>query len=186
MNPITKKYIEGLLSGNTTIIREMYAKLYPKVKRYVIQNDGQEEDALDDFHDGLMYFISQKEKIITIISFEPYFFTVCKNLWKKRLTKRVTKLEVKSLQDRRGDLNTFILEQECYDLYIEKFDLLSANCKEILTLYFNDLSYKDILKDSNYKTTSTIRQRVFKCRTKLISLIKSDKRYQKIRTWKMS
>ena len=111
MSTITEKYIQGLLSGNATIVQEIYDKLYPKVKRYVLSNDGREDDALDVFHDGLMYFITQKEKTRGIISFEPYFFTVCKNLWKKTLTKRVIKKEVTTLEDKEDDLSTFVLEQ---------------------------------------------------------------------------
>lgn len=185
MSSITEKYIEGLLSGNAAIVQEIYDKLYPKIKRYVVSNDGGEDDALDVFHDGLMYFITQKEKTSGIISFEPYFFTVCKNLWKKTLTKRVIKTEVTTLEDKEDDLSTFVLEQRCYELYIEKFNLLSANCKEILSLYFNGLSYQDILSDKQYASINTVRQRVFKCRTKLVELIKADTQYQKIKKWKV-
>ena len=48
----------------------------------------------------------------------------------------------------------------------------SDNCKEILSSYFNGLSYEEILKEYAYASINTVRQRVFKCRTKLINLIK--------------
>ncbi|CAM1364122.1 RNA polymerase sigma factor [Tenacibaculum xiamenense] len=184
MNNTTKRYIEGLLTSDERVIKEIYAKLYPKVKRYVISARGNEDDALDVFHDSLMYFMTQKDKTENILSFEPYFFTVSKNLWKKRLKSRVTTNEMPTLVDKETDLSLFVLEQTCFDLYVEKFNQLSINCKEILSLYFNNLSYEDIVKEKDYASVNTVRQRVFKCRTKLIQLIKSDKKYQKVKKWR--
>ncbi len=184
MKTTTKRYIEGLLTGNEIVIKEVYAKLYPKVKRYVISARGNEDDALDVFHDALMYFMTQKDKTATILSFEPYFFTVSKNLWRKKLNSKVIKNEIPTLIDKETDLSLFVLEQNCFDLYIEKFNKLSLNCKEILNLYFNGLSYEDIIKEKDYASINTVRQRVFKCRTKLIALIKADDQYQKIKRWR--
>jgi len=182
---ITEKYINALIKGNDKVIKEIYAKLYPKIKSYVITNRGKEEDALDVFHDALMYIIvTHKKKKITILSFEPYFFTICKNLWKKNLKSRVIKTDTVTLVSRETDLSIFMLEQQCFDYYIEKFNLLSINCKEILSSYFNGLSYDEILIDNNYSSINTVRQRVFKCRKKLTELIKKDKRFQKIKKWK--
>ncbi len=182
---ITEKYINALIKGDDKVIKKIYSKLYPKIKFYILANRGKQEDALDVFHDALMYIIVRhKEKKITILSFEPYFFTICKNLWKKTLKNRVIKADVVTLESKETDLSLFILEQQCFDFYIEKFGLMSINCKEILSSYFNGLSYKDILKENNYTSINTVRQRVFKCRKKLIALIKKDKRFQKIKKWK--
>ena len=124
MNKTTKRYVDGLLNSDEEVIKELYSKLYPKVKRYVLSARGNEDDALD------------------------------------------------------------VLEQNCFDLYIEKFNQLSENCKEILTLYFNGLNYEDIVSEKEYASVNTVRQRVFKCRTKLIGLIKADKQFLKIKRWR--
>lgn len=181
----TEKYINALIKGDDRVIKEIYSKLFPKIKSYIITNRGKKEDALDVFHDALMYIIvTHKEKKISILSFEPYFFTICKNLWKKNLKSRVIKTDVVTLRSKETDLSLFILEQQCFDFYIEKFGLMSANCKEILSSYFNGLSYEEIQIENNYTSINTVRQRVFKCRKKLIALIKKDKRFQKIIKWK--
>ena len=184
MNKNTKRYVDGLLSGDEIVIKELYDMLYPKIKRYVLSARGSEDDALDVFHDALMYFMTQKEKTANILAFEPYFFTESKNLWLKSLNSRVIKTETTSLIDKETDLGLFVLEQNCFDLYIEKFNQLSENCKEILTLYFNGLNYEDIVLEKEYASVNTVRQRVFKCRTKLIELIKADKQFIKIKRWR--
>ena len=91
-----------------------------------------------------------------------------------------------TLVDKEAELGTHILEQELFDFYIEKFDLLSDNCKEILSSYFNGLSYEDIVAEYSYASVNTVRQRVFKCRSKLVKLIKEDNKYQKIRRWRQN
>ena len=108
---------------------------------------------------------------------------VCRNIWKRKLKTKVINSKLDTLENKATDLSLYILEQECFDFYIEKFQLLSSNCKEILGNYFNGWSYEELVEGLNYANINTVRQRVFKCRTKLIELIKSDKRYQKLREW---
>jgi len=180
----SERFINALITGNEKITKEIYTKLFPKIKSYVLKNRGDAQDASDVFHDGLMYIIvTQKEKRSPIQSFEAYLFVVCKNIWKRTLKNKVIKTDPLTLEDKEEALSTFIIEQELFDFYIKKFDLLSDNCKEILGSYFNGLSYEEIVKEHAYASVNTVRQRVFKCRTKLIKLIKEDKLFQKLKKW---
>lgn len=180
------RYIIALLNGDDIIIKEIYSKIYPKVNSFIHSNKGNDSDALDVFHDALMYIITtQKEKRTNIQSFEAYLFVVCKNLWKKTLKNKVIKIDEPTLTVNDTNLNEFVLEQKCFDFYLEKFDLLSPNCKELLTSYFNGDSYETILEEHSYATVNTVRQRIFKCRTKLIELIKTDKQFDILKRWGM-
>lgn len=180
----TERYINALLNGNDVVIKEIYSKIYPKIVSYVVSNKGGKDDALDVFQDALMYIIiTQKEKRTVILSFEAYLFVICKNIWKKKLKNEVIKTDVVTLVNKDIDMATFILEQKSFDFYISKFNLLSENCKEILSVYFNGATYEDILLEYAYSTINTVRQRVFKCRAKLIELIKEDKEFQRIKKW---
>lgn len=178
------KYLNALLEGNDGVIKEIYSKIFPKVQSFILSNKGYKSDALDIFHDALMYIIiSYKEKKLNIKSFEAYVFVVCKNIWKKKLKSKVMNSSSLTLKDETTLDGTHRKEQEHMDFYIEKFQLLSPNCKEILGNYFNGWTYEELVEEFNYSNINTIRQRVFKCRTKLISLIKSDERYQKLKEW---
>ncbi len=179
-----ERYLDALVNGNEAVIKEIYTKIFPKVQSYILSNKGFKSDALDIFHDALMYvIISHKEKKLNIKSFEAYVFVICKNLWKKKLKSKVMNSDLTTLEDKLVNQNTQRNQQDYMDFYIEKFQLLSPNCKEILGNYFNGWSYEELAKELNYSSINTIRQRVFKCRTKLIKLIKSDKRYQKLKEW---
>jgi len=179
-----EKYLDALLAGDEAVIKEIYTKIFPKVQYYIRSNKGFKADALDIFHDALMYIIiSYKEKKLNIKSFEAYLFVICKNLWKKKLKNKVMNSGLDTLVEKEPAQNTQRKQQEYMDFYIEKFQLLSPNCKEILGNYFNGWSYEELASEMNYSSINTIRQRVFKCRTKLIKLIKSDNRYQKLKEW---
>jgi len=179
-----EKYLDALLTGNDRVIKEIYAKIFPKVQSFILSNRGLKIDALDIFHDALMYIIvSHKEKNLNIKSFEAYVFVVCKNLWKKKLKTRVIDSDIDTLENMAPTQNSHGEEQEKMDFYIEKFQLLSPNCKEILGNYFNGWTYEELAVELDYSNINTVRQRVFKCRTKLITLIKSDIRYQKLKEW---
>ncbi|AXG71935.1 RNA polymerase sigma factor [Kordia sp. SMS9] len=180
----SERFINALITGNEKITKEIYVNVFPKIKSFILKNRGDSQDASDVFHDGLMYIIvTQREKRTEIKSFEAYLFVICKNIWKKTLKNKVIKSDPLTLVDKDEELSTFIVEQELFDFYIEKFDLLSGNCKEILGSYFNGLSYEEILTEYAYASINTVRQRVFKCRTKLIKLIKEDKLFQKLKKW---
>ena len=181
---VNQKYLHGLLAGNDTVIKEIYDNMFPKIQSYILSQKGHKSDALDIFHDALMYIIiAHKENKLNIKSFEAYLFVVCRNIWRKGLKNKVINSEFKTLEDEGIPLNAHHNDQEQMDFYIEKFQLLSPNCKEILGNYFNGWTYEELAQEFNYSNINTIRQRVFKCRTKLISLIKNDKRYQKLKEW---
>lgn len=178
----TDRLLDGLLTGDDQSIKEIYAKIFPKIISFIKANKGGIDDAHDVFHDALLYIIvAKREGKLNIRAFEPYLIVVCKNLWKRRLKNGVIKSEITTLEDKSTDLSLYFFEQECFDFYIEMFQKLSANCKEILGNYFNGWSYDEILKDLNYTSINTVRQRVFKCRSKLTQLIKTDKRFQKMK-----
>ena len=84
----TNTFLEGLVSGDRKIISDIYIRFYPKVKTFILQNKGSEDDVQDVFQDALMYLITTfKENPKEIHSFEAYLFTICKNIWRRSLKK---------------------------------------------------------------------------------------------------
>lgn len=177
-------FIEGLRTGRETVLQEIYDQFFTKVKTFVKHNKGTTTDAEDVFHNALIQlYIRLKNRQLTInSSFEAYLFTTCKNLWRRELNKkRVTKSHVVELEDKETENAFALLEQEQWELYIEKFQLLSENCKKVLTLLFNGTSYDEIVETFSYASKVVARQRVFKCKAKLTKLIKEDTKFSKIK-----
>ncbi|MDY8134898.1 sigma-70 family RNA polymerase sigma factor [Aquimarina sp. 2201CG5-10] len=176
------RFIKALIQGDDIIISEIYTRFFAKTLRFVLQNKGTHDQARDIFQESLLYIIiGVQKRNLNINCFEAYLMTVSKNMWRRELEKqkkRVIKEGITTLVDKDTDFAMFMLEQEQMQLYREKFEKLSDNCKEILSLFFNDVSYENIIEELSYANINTARQRIFKCKSKLIKLIKSDTRFK--------
>jgi len=178
-------YLQAIVNGDSKTIKRIYATVLPKVIRFVFQNKGQEEDARDIFQKALLQLSVryQKETFEITSSFEAYLFTVCKNLWRRELNKskkEVTTDEVIELKDDSEDIIYSILDQKRWELFQDSIEKISINCRNVLKLFFAKTSYAEIMKQFNYSSETVVRQRVFKCKNKLITLVKSDKRFNEL------
>ncbi|WP_299678408.1 sigma-70 family RNA polymerase sigma factor [uncultured Dokdonia sp.] len=184
--PENTVYLKALLQNDSKVITEIYASIFPKVKKFVLQNKGQQVDAEDIFQKALMQIAVRyrREPFEIKSSFEAFLFTACKNLWRRELNKtktRVTDDGVMELQSEEKDMALATLEQERWELFTEKLELISENCKKVLQLFFAKVSYSEIVKRLGYNSETVARQRVFKCKTKLMQTITSDQRYNSLK-----
>ena len=180
-------FLEGLRDGNEKIILKVYELIFPKVKNFIFNNKGGQAESEDIFQEALYQLIVRLKSSEVIIhsSFEAYFFTICKNLWRKRLTsekKWVRNDEFTTLESDNTDLVTKILSEERWELFEEKLNQLSENCKALLKDYFSKVSYDAIVKKFNYTSENVAFQRIFKCKKRFGDLIKRDARYQKLKS----
>jgi len=178
--------IEKLLEGDSATIKLLYSNLFPMVVNYVKKNSGSYENAEEVFQEALFQLIVRaKAKGVTIkSSFEAYVFTVCKNIWLQELNKR--KKVVRNdyvFEHTYKDEETIdsIINQERQELFEEALSKLTDNCSKLLKAYFNKVPYTIIVKKFSYATENTAFQRVFKCKKKLMELVKKNSRYQNLR-----
>ncbi len=179
-------YLEALLTGDSNKIQHIYIKSFPKVRKFVLQNNGQQQDAEDVFQKALMQLSIryQREKFIIKTNFEAYLFTACKNLWRRELNKsknKVTNYQVIELEDDSNDMALSILEQKRWELFQESLKNISENCQQILKLFFAKVAYSDIVKKMKYNTETVARQRVFKCKKKLKEAVLKDSRFNSLK-----
>ena len=183
----TNYFINGLKTQNEKVILEIYTTIYPNVRRFVIQNSGQEQDAQDIFQKAIVQIMArvQVQDVVIKSTFDGYLFTACKNLWRRELNKSkrmVTFEQPIELKVEANDMALSVLEQERWEFFQEKLELISENCKEILKRFFKKMAYKDIAKELDYSDENVVRQRVFKCKNKLTQMIKEDNRFNQLKT----
>ena len=179
---------KSLILGDSVGIQKIYTSTFPKVLRFVLQNNGNSDDAKDVFQEALIQFINRfkKEDVDLDISIQAYVYVTCKNLWRQQIkrNKAVTNLKSNTyINETLGDDLQRIedIHEKKWNLYRNKFNELSDNCRLVLTLLYQKISYRDMLKILPYKNETVIRQRVFKCRKKLTALIQKDHEYKKIK-----
>lgn len=179
-------FIKGLKTKNEKVILEIYNTIFPNVKRFVFQNSGQEADAQDVFQKAILQIMARVhvQNFEIKSTFEGYLFTACKNLWRRELNKSkrmVTFDQPIELDNENNDIATSILEQERWEFFQEKLEEISGNCKEILKRFFKKIAYKEIAKELDYNDENVVRQRVFKCKSKLTQMIKEDIRFNQLK-----
>lgn len=181
--PKDEDFIKGFLKGDSKILHKIYKESFQYLERYIITRGGSKKDAEDVFHNALVImYVKLKENQIKVKKFDNYLFTVCKNLWKRENSKnRVTNIDVLPLISEELDKAAFYLEQNQWELYKEKFEELTQQCKEILKMVFEKKSYAEIVSKYSYNSQLVARQRVFKCKNRLIKLIQIDKRYARLK-----
>jgi RNA polymerase sigma factor (sigma-70 family) len=180
------QFLEALAKGNSLKIKEIYTTCFPYVRKFILQNKGKNEDAEDIFQKALLQITVRykKESFEIKTTFEAYLYTVCKNLWRRELNKsknRVTNSGVIELTSDERDQALALVEQKRQELFVEKLQLISENCKKILTLFFAKVPYSEIAEEYGYSSETVVRQRVFKCKKKLTELVKKDKRYNSLK-----
>jgi len=179
------RFLKALLTGNKTDIQLIYKNIFPKVKKFVFQNSGQQQDAEDIFQKALLQLAVRykKEKFEIKSSFNAYLFTVCKNLWRRELNKRknkVTDNNIIELVDESKDMALALLEQKRWELFNESLKQISENCQKILKMFFAKVPYASIVKKMNFSTETVARQRVFKCKKKLTEYIQQHKNFKSL------
>tara|TARA_R110002051_G_scaffold324414_1_gene421527 strand:+ start:3556 stop:4119 length:564 start_codon:yes stop_codon:yes gene_type:complete len=175
-------FLNALMDGNSKKIESIYSDNFLSVKKFILQNKGNLADAEDVFQKALLQIAVRykKEKFEIKATFGGYLFTVCKNIWRRELNikkNRVTNNTIIELYSEETESAFAIIEQKRQELFVEKLNLISDNCKKILTLFFSKTPYSEILQQTDYTSETVIRQRVFKCKKKLTELIKSDKKF---------
>lgn len=175
--------LNKLVNGDDATLETLYKILLPKVVVYVRKNQGAYEDAEEIFQDALFQtIIRAKARGIHIkSSLEAYIYIVCRNLWLRQLNNRKRELRndgVFELRQKEDDTIACILSQDRWDLFEEKFKLLTENCRSLLKAIFNKMPYRDIVLKFNYASENVAFQRVFKCKKKLTDLIKADIKYK--------
>lgn len=177
-------YLKALIKGDSEVIKVLYKKTFPLVKRFVLQNKGTVSDAQDVFQKALLQIAVRykREEFNIKSSFEAYLFTVCRNMWRRELIR--TKMEVTyedALEHESTNMALDLLEQKRWELFNDTIEHISDNCKLILKLYFNKSSYAEIVKKMKYTSEVVARQRVFKCKAMLKTLILKDNRYEDLK-----
>lgn len=177
-----QRYITGLLQNDTALVREIYTRFAGKVKAYIIQNSGSQDDAADIFQESLVdiYQQAQHKGLQLTCPFEPFLLLVCKRKWLNELKKRgrqgVTKDtdEVYNLgEDVFLVTEQLQLQEDKTSLFVAMFQQLGERCREIITKCLGNKP-QDEVADELGVTYAYLRKKKSECTAELIKLIKTS------------
>ncbi len=176
--------LEGLRLRSDYIINFAYKEFFPLIKFLVTDNGGSGEDAEDIFQDGIIILYSKisLNQLTLTSSFKTYMYSVCRNLWLQKLSKR------KAIFDKLKDVEEFIdLPQDMLqEISMEEIEMhriiqihflsLPEDCQKVLKLFIKNVPLREIVSIMGFKTENYAKTRKYLCKQDLKKRIADDPR----------
>jgi RNA polymerase sigma factor (sigma-70 family) len=186
VNFTDSELLNGLVSQDEKILREFYESYFQSVRRYVLSNNGNDDDARDLFQDVLLVLFQKvrNEQLQLTCSLKTYLYSVSRFLWLKELNKRkwisYQSVDQEEFVDADADI-AFINEKNERLLFFHKcFQKLSEGCRKVLSLFNEGFSIAEITQQMGYKSEQHTKNRRYRCKQSLINNIKAEYDYNTV------
>lgn len=171
------KILSAIETGkDEQVLNLLYKKIYPKIRNYVLKNNGSNDEAMDVFQESVIIFYQQVKlkKFNTGHDIDAFIYTVSRNLWINMVRKnnRQTKITEKEYDTPSWDENYYEKADMEKELAKEVFDKLGGKCREILELViFGNYSMNEVADMLGFSSRHSAKTQHYKCRQKLLGFI---------------
>ena len=177
-----QRILAGIFSNDlNAIIHQLYKQYSGMVIAFIISNQGSQQDGEDVFQEALIAFINlvKSGKFRGEASLQTTFVAISRNIWlneqKKRKSLDTRGKLFENARQQEADPASLLLEREVSDQFLHLMSRLGESCKSLLTMvYYENLSYKDILERTHFESEQVIRNKKYKCMKELTDLIKDN------------
>jgi len=170
---------------NDQAMTYLYTSLYGRVQRFICYNKGNKEEVKDVFQDALLAFFKlvKQNKVTEETKVEAYIFSMCRNLWFKKLkkNKREPSFPVEELEIPIEDVLTQELFSDDKASFLNKvIKEIGKGCESILlAFYYERQSMEEIALSMNLSNTQVAKNKKYKCLKKLKAFIMNSDYYKK-------
>jgi RNA polymerase sigma factor (sigma-70 family) len=184
------KYINALINNNEPLLRELYGKCFGKIKFFITNNHGTDDDAWDILQEAMLsiFYRIKRAPFNLTCPFDAFIYIVCRNLWLKELRKK--QLERVTLSPEmecsfKGD-DDLSAAEECKMqhgrrmLLLEKLNELEDGCRQLLQHNWRGLQLDKVAEKLNI-TYAYARKRKSECMAKLVMLMKKSPKYDQLK-----
>ena len=174
--------ITAIKSGQADqVLQFLYDTTQIKTRAYILKNNGSEDEAQDIFQDAVLSFYRYvlAGKFDDGKSVDGFIFTISKNLWVNRV-----KQKSRMVRGDQGLENTSIIEDDYLVRTIDeeraqKIQTLLAElgekCKDLLTYtIFYKMRMDEVAEKMGFSGANAAKTRNYKCKQKLIQLLKDN------------
>lgn len=176
-----QEIVTGIRNSDRKTLQYCYREFLPRIQKFMASNNGSDEEAMDYFQEAMVVvFRKCSDKSFVLESaFFTYLYAIVRNLWFKELQKRKRRGVTSTLENVSmvtSSITDTIFEHDKFRLFQEKFKQLGTSCQEILRLFFDGKTMKEIasIMDISEKYA---RKRKFNCKENLVQLVKADPVY---------
>lgn len=180
-NYTDEELLAAIKSGRDVnpVLRFLYRQYFEGLRIYVEQNNGSHQDAEDIFQEVLVSFFElvKLDKFRGDSSIKTFLFSLNRNIWLNEL-KRKGRAQARELKYEKGkddqapDTSVVIAGRESRRQVMEIVGRLGEGCKKILlAFYYENLSMKEILAQTDYESEQVVRNKKYKCLKQLEQML---------------
>ncbi len=187
--PVKSYTINAILKGvrekDNKVLYYIYQESYPAIKKHIVNNSGNAEDAKDIFQDAIViiYNKSNKSDFILDCDFSTYLYSICKVLWwmelKKKKDEKSNMKELEELQKYQDDIIGSDGVSEKYSIYHKYINKLDYDCQKVLRLFYDGVRAKEIADIMGYENEQIARSKKYKCKEKILKWIRKDPNFKR-------
>lgn len=176
------KIIESIrLGSNDKVLSYLYGQPLQKIRKYILSNNGNREDANDIFQDAVVILFNQvkKDKYNEQFEIDAFLYSVARNLWidKMRREKRMVKdlPSILDFSDFNDHLSDLIVKEKSSALR-KAFERLDEKCRKILLyVIYEKRTMKEISESMGYSNENVAKTNHYRCKQYLAKIVREDK-----------
>jgi RNA polymerase sigma factor (sigma-70 family) len=178
---VQESIINAIVSGKgNEILSVLYKDTLSKVRKMVLKNNGNHEEANDIFQDAVLIFFKQVRNgaFNTSYDIDGYIYTISKNLWIKRAIKINKNVSLEHIENSypysEGILEDVITKEKATALE-DVMSKVGEECKKLLKLVaYDKLSMKEICVQMSYSSENVAKTYHYRCKKKLTEFVKGS------------
>lgn len=161
--------IEHLKHNRNDKVLIMLYKNLPVIKRMIVANGGNSEDAEDIFQEALVIVCTNVKKTDFVLTskISTYIYSICRFMWKDELKKRNKMIfsYTDTITDTIDETAiTAIQREEQFKIAEDVVRSLGDRCKELLELFYSGkMKLKEIAQKMGYSSENTAKNQKYKC-----------------------
>ena len=158
-----KEIIEHLEQDKYSAALKGLYNVLPVAKKYVRENNGSDDDALDIFQDALVVLCRKVKAggFVLTVPLKSYLLAVVRNCWLHELRQR-GKLPAGTAQTEAAAAE--LREEPLFVLAEAAFNTLGEKCRQLLTMfYFNKASFKVIAATLAFSDEKVAKNQKYRC-----------------------
>jgi RNA polymerase sigma factor (sigma-70 family) len=163
-------------------IKTIYRNNFESLSWYVMNNNGNRQDAEDVFQEVVVSFIElvQKDKFRGESTVKTFLFSLNRHTWLNELKRRGRALAreekyEKNQEKTEMDVSHFIAGREAKGQVLQLMEQIGETCKKILLMfYYENLSITEILENLHYENEQVVRNKKYKCLKQLEQMISEN------------
>ena len=164
-------------NNDKAAIEAVYKENYSLIQYFVTNNNGSFDDARDVFQEAMitLYEKVQLEHFTLSCQIKTYLFSICKNLWLKRLQQMGKYSAPLSAQEEtisvEEDLDQFEKKDAAFAIMDRALNSLGEPCKSLLEGYYlNKKGMQELASQFGYTNADNAKNQKYKCLMRLKKL----------------